>query len=87
MEVLWQQGFWKRCYINLFSNLQMFTPPFLLCPPQELPLKVQQVLGIYVPSSSEKESPDSQASETQHLFGQSQAGAAASNSTRAPTYP
>uniref|UniRef100_A0A7N6C5G1 TBC1 domain family member 15 n=1 Tax=Anabas testudineus TaxID=64144 RepID=A0A7N6C5G1_ANATE len=56
---------------------------------KELPLKVQQVLGIYVPSSSEEDSPESQASETQHLLGKPQAGAAAAaaNSTRGPTYP
>lgn len=65
----------------------MFTYLLLLCP-QELPLKVQQVLGIDVPSSSEEEeSPDSQTSETQHLLCQPQAGAAASVSTCGPTYP
>ncbi|KAM7387430.1 hypothetical protein PAMA_009852 [Pampus argenteus] len=52
---------------------------------KELPLKVQEVLGLYVPSSSD-ESPDSQASETQHLLSQSQAGAASSNAAP-PTYP
>ncbi|XP_061761599.1 TBC1 domain family member 17 [Nerophis ophidion] len=38
---------------------------------KELPLKVQEVLGLYVPSSSEDESSDSQASETQRPLGQS----------------
>uniref|UniRef100_A0A8C4IBU0 TBC1 domain family member 15 n=1 Tax=Dicentrarchus labrax TaxID=13489 RepID=A0A8C4IBU0_DICLA len=47
---------------------------------KELPLKVQQVLGLYIPSSSEEDSPDSQASETQRLLSESQAGAASSNS-------
>ncbi|KAK2833045.1 hypothetical protein Q5P01_016934 [Channa striata] len=54
---------------------------------KELPLKVQQVLGIYVPSSSPEDSPNHQNSETQHLLGQSQAGAASSNSAHVPTYP
>ncbi|XP_041823777.1 TBC1 domain family member 17 [Melanotaenia boesemani] len=54
---------------------------------KELPVKVQQVLGLYVASSSEENSPDSQTSETQHLLSQSQTGAAASNSTHVPTYP
>ncbi|KAF3699813.1 TBC1 domain family member 17 [Channa argus] len=54
---------------------------------KELPLKVQQVLGLYVPSSSAEISPDPQNSETQCLLGQSQAVAAASNSAHVPTYP
>uniref|UniRef100_A0A3Q4ME92 TBC1 domain family, member 17 n=1 Tax=Neolamprologus brichardi TaxID=32507 RepID=A0A3Q4ME92_NEOBR len=62
---------------------------------EELPVKVKQVLGLYVPPSSEEESPDSQASETQRLLSQSQEGAAASNSpddlslspSRPPTVP
>uniref|UniRef100_A0A3Q3IV06 Rab-GAP TBC domain-containing protein n=1 Tax=Monopterus albus TaxID=43700 RepID=A0A3Q3IV06_MONAL len=53
---------------------------------KELPLKVQQVLGLYVPSSSEESSPDSQANETQHLLGLSPAGAAAASNS-VPTYP
>uniref|UniRef100_A0A8D3DFZ1 TBC1 domain family, member 17 n=1 Tax=Scophthalmus maximus TaxID=52904 RepID=A0A8D3DFZ1_SCOMX len=53
---------------------------------KELPLKVLQVLGLYVPPSSEEDSPDSQASETQRLLGQSQAGASCSTSARGPTY-
>ena len=69
-------------------------PPLPL--PQELPRKVQQVLGLYVPSSSEEEgedSPDSQASEMQRLPGRPQpgdageAGAACSDSACGPTYP
>lgn len=64
-----------------------FTPPILLCPPQELPIKVQQVMGLYIPSSSEEDSPESQASETQRLLGQSEAGAASCSSARGPTYP
>uniref|UniRef100_A0A8C2WUS6 TBC1 domain family, member 17 n=1 Tax=Cyclopterus lumpus TaxID=8103 RepID=A0A8C2WUS6_CYCLU len=60
---------------------------------KELPLKVQQVLGLYVPSSSEEDSPDSQASETRRLLGESPAGASSSSSSssphaaRVPTYP
>uniref|UniRef100_A0A8P4JXW0 TBC1 domain family, member 17 n=1 Tax=Dicentrarchus labrax TaxID=13489 RepID=A0A8P4JXW0_DICLA len=54
---------------------------------KELPLKVQQVLGLYIPSSSEEDSPDSQASETQRLLSESQAGAASSNSACGPTSP
>uniref|UniRef100_UPI0037E979F4 TBC1 domain family member 17 n=1 Tax=Semicossyphus pulcher TaxID=241346 RepID=UPI0037E979F4 len=54
---------------------------------KELPLKVQQVLGLYVPSSSEDDSPNSQASETQRLLDQSDAGAASCSSARAPSYP
>uniref|UniRef100_A0A669BEG8 TBC1 domain family, member 17 n=1 Tax=Oreochromis niloticus TaxID=8128 RepID=A0A669BEG8_ORENI len=60
--------------------LQLF-----LC--KELPVMVKQVLGLYVPPSSEEESPDSQASETQRLLSQSQEGAAASNPACGPSYP
>uniref|UniRef100_A0A3Q2WX86 TBC1 domain family member 15 n=1 Tax=Haplochromis burtoni TaxID=8153 RepID=A0A3Q2WX86_HAPBU len=60
--------------------LQLF-----LC--KELPVMVKQVLGLYVPPSSEEESPDSQASETQRLLSQSQEGAAASNSACRPSCP
>ncbi|KAM9780156.1 TBC1 domain family member 17 [Neosynchiropus ocellatus] len=42
---------------------------------KELPLKVQQVLGLYVPASSSDESPDSQADETERLLNGSQAAA------------
>lgn len=54
---------------------------------KELPLRVQQVLGLYIPSSSEENSPDSQASETQRLISQPQAGAASCNTAHCPTYP
>ncbi|XP_036945827.1 TBC1 domain family member 17 [Acanthopagrus latus] len=54
---------------------------------KELPLKVQQVLGLYIPSSSEEDSPDSQTSETQRLLAQSQAEAASCSSASGPTYP
>uniref|UniRef100_G3PGY3 TBC1 domain family, member 17 n=1 Tax=Gasterosteus aculeatus aculeatus TaxID=481459 RepID=G3PGY3_GASAC len=55
---------------------------------KELPLKVQQVLGLYSPSSSEEESPDRPAGETQRLLGEAQGGAAdASGPARVPTYP
>ncbi|KAK5913851.1 TBC1 domain family member 17 [Pseudochaenichthys georgianus] len=54
---------------------------------KELPLKVQQVMGLYVPSSSEEDSPDSQASETLRLLAESQAGAASCDSAPVPTYP
>ncbi|XP_074552112.1 TBC1 domain family member 17 isoform X1 [Halichoeres trimaculatus] len=54
---------------------------------KELPLKVQQVLGLYVPSSSEESSPNSQASETTRLLSQSEAGAASCSSAHVPTYP
>lgn len=60
--------------------LQLF-----LC--KELPVMVKQVLGLYVPPSSEEESPDSQASETQRLLSQSQEGAAASNPACGPSCP
>uniref|UniRef100_A0A1A8KV11 TBC1 domain family member 15 n=1 Tax=Nothobranchius kuhntae TaxID=321403 RepID=A0A1A8KV11_NOTKU len=43
---------------------------------KDLPLKVQHVLGLYIPNSSEENSPDSQSSETQRLLSQSEAGAA-----------
>uniref|UniRef100_A0A665SWA1 Rab-GAP TBC domain-containing protein n=1 Tax=Echeneis naucrates TaxID=173247 RepID=A0A665SWA1_ECHNA len=52
---------------------------------KELPLKVQQVLGLYFSSSSEEDSPDSQASETQHHLGQREGGAAAA--AHGPAYP
>ncbi|KAL6102495.1 tbc1d17 [Pungitius sinensis] len=55
---------------------------------KELPQKVQQVLGLYSPSSSEEESPERPAGETQRLLGEPQAGAAAPcGSARVPTYP
>ncbi|KAM4531720.1 TBC1 domain family member 17 [Odontesthes bonariensis] len=54
---------------------------------KELPLQVQRVLGLYVPSSSEEDSPDSQASEMQRLLSQPQAGAASSDLTHVPSYP
>uniref|UniRef100_A0AAQ5Z3Q0 Rab-GAP TBC domain-containing protein n=1 Tax=Amphiprion ocellaris TaxID=80972 RepID=A0AAQ5Z3Q0_AMPOC len=54
---------------------------------KDLPLKVQQVLGLYVPSSSDEESPDSQSSETQRLLAQSQAAAAASSSACGSSSP
>uniref|UniRef100_A0A671XL90 TBC1 domain family, member 17 n=1 Tax=Sparus aurata TaxID=8175 RepID=A0A671XL90_SPAAU len=54
---------------------------------KELPIKVQQVLGLYIPSSSEEDSPDSQTSETQRLLAQSQAEAASCSSASGPTYP
>ncbi|KAF7645181.1 hypothetical protein LDENG_00208820 [Lucifuga dentata] len=37
---------------------------------KELPVKVQEVLGLCTPPSSEEDSPNSQASETQHLLSQ-----------------
>lgn len=44
------------------------------CPPlQDLPLMVQQVLGLYSPSGPEG-SPDSQTSEPDHVVDQFQAG-------------
>ncbi|XP_017274792.1 TBC1 domain family member 17 [Kryptolebias marmoratus] len=51
---------------------------------KDLPLKVQQVLGLYNPSSSEDNSPDSQTEDAQRLLGQSEAGAASSH---VPTRP
>ncbi|KAK5856077.1 hypothetical protein PBY51_007697 [Eleginops maclovinus] len=54
---------------------------------KELPVKVQQVMGLYVASSSEEDSPDSQASETLRLLAESQAGAASCDSAYVPTYP
>ncbi|XP_056263659.1 TBC1 domain family member 17 [Pseudoliparis swirei] len=60
---------------------------------KELSLKVQEVLGLYIPSSSEEDSPDSsQASETRRLLASSPAGASSSSSSsspaaRVPTYP
>ncbi|XP_013888909.1 TBC1 domain family member 17 [Austrofundulus limnaeus] len=50
----------------------------LLCC-KELPLKVQQVLGLYDPSSSEESSPGSQSGEAQHRLDQSEAAAASSH--------
>ncbi|KAM6957210.1 TBC1 domain family member 17 [Aplochiton taeniatus] len=43
---------------------------------KDLPVKVQEVLGLYVPPSSDEESPDTEPHETQPLLGQSVAGAA-----------
>ncbi|XP_067087930.1 TBC1 domain family member 17 [Osmerus mordax] len=62
---------------------------------KELPGKVKQVLGVYVPSSSEEPSPDSDPTETQHLLCQSQPGTSAASQSRSggaavrppPTYP
>lgn len=65
---------------------------------QELPVKVQEVIGLYVPPSPDDEtSPESESHETQQLLSQSQAAATetsqSSNSTAAaaarprPTYP
>ncbi|KAM3863966.1 TBC1 domain family member 17 [Diretmus argenteus] len=57
---------------------------------KELPVKVQEVLGHYVPSSSEETSPDSEASETQRLLlSQAQAGDTSAHPacTAPPTYP
>lgn len=64
------------CALSGFSTLTLELTPRLSAPPQELPLKVQQVLGLYVPSSRE-DSPDSESGELQRLVGQSQAGAQA----------
>lgn len=47
--------------------------PHLCSPLQDLPLKVQQVLGLYSPPSPEG-SPESQTGETDHVLDQSQAG-------------
>ncbi|XP_035037140.1 TBC1 domain family member 17 [Hippoglossus stenolepis] len=58
---------------------------FIQC--KELPLKVQRVLGLHVPPSSDEDSPDSQAGEAQRLLSQSQAGASSSNSARGRPYP
>lgn len=62
---------------------------------KELPLKVQEVVGLFVPSSSEEQSPDSEVTETQPLLSQSQPGAAATSQSCSggavarppPTYP
>uniref|UniRef100_A0A8C7Q1K8 TBC1 domain family, member 17 n=1 Tax=Oncorhynchus mykiss TaxID=8022 RepID=A0A8C7Q1K8_ONCMY len=65
---------------------------------KELPVKVQEVIGLYVPPSPDDEtSPESESHETQQLLSQSQAAATetsqSSNSTTAaaarprPTYP
>ncbi|CDQ86691.1 unnamed protein product [Oncorhynchus mykiss] len=65
---------------------------------KELPVKVQEVIGLYVPPSPDDEtSPESESHETQQLLSQSQAAATetsqSSNSTAAaaarprPTYP
>ncbi|XP_076852739.1 TBC1 domain family member 17 isoform X2 [Brachyhypopomus gauderio] len=62
---------------------------------KELPVRVQEVLGLYVPSSSDEESPQSEARETDRLLSQSVAGGATacqpSNSHAThrppPTYP
>lgn len=47
--------------------------PDLCSPLQDLPLKVQQVLGLYSPPSPEG-SPESHTGETDHVLDQSQAG-------------
>lgn len=88
-------------FIVLQFDSRLCSPPSPPPSPQELPLKVQEVMGLYVPSSSEEESPDSQVSETQRLLSQPEAGAASCNSAPAagaagggggggppaPTYP
>ncbi|XP_024128491.1 TBC1 domain family member 17 [Oryzias melastigma] len=53
---------------------------------KELPVQVQQVLGLCDPSSSEENSSESQSSEAPPVLSQSQAGAAPSGS-HGPTYP
>ncbi|XP_060945395.1 TBC1 domain family member 17 [Limanda limanda] len=58
---------------------------FIQC--KELPIKVQRVLGLPVPPSSDEDSPDSQPGEAQRLLSQSQAGASSSNSARGRPYP
>ncbi|KAM9745123.1 TBC1 domain family member 17 [Menidia menidia] len=54
---------------------------------KELPLPVQRVLGLYVASSSEEDSPDSQSGERRRPVQPSPAGAASPASPRVPTYP
>uniref|UniRef100_A0AAY4DK61 Rab-GAP TBC domain-containing protein n=1 Tax=Denticeps clupeoides TaxID=299321 RepID=A0AAY4DK61_9TELE len=62
---------------------------------KELPVKVQEVLGLYVPSSSDEESPSSESRETECLLDQSEAGAVAAGQSHnrqtvhrpPPTYP
>ncbi|XP_029913158.1 TBC1 domain family member 17 [Myripristis murdjan] len=55
---------------------------------KELPVRVQEVLGLRSPSSSEEESPDTESSETQHLLSQSGGAAAAGPACiPPPTYP
>uniref|UniRef100_A0A6Q2XTG5 Rab-GAP TBC domain-containing protein n=1 Tax=Esox lucius TaxID=8010 RepID=A0A6Q2XTG5_ESOLU len=46
---------------------------------QELPGKVQEVIGLYVPPSSDETSPESESHETQHLLSQSQTAATATS--------
>ncbi|XP_062264243.1 TBC1 domain family member 17 [Platichthys flesus] len=58
---------------------------FIQC--KELPIKVQKVLGLHVPPSSDEDSPDSQPGEAQRLLSQSQAAASSSNSARGHPYP
>ncbi|KAJ7989477.1 hypothetical protein DPEC_G00304950 [Dallia pectoralis] len=42
---------------------------------KELPVKVQEVIGLWVPTSSEETSPESESHETQHLLSQSHTAA------------
>jgi len=85
----------RRGLRRSFTGRASLVPDLLTFPllPQELSLKVQEVLGLYIPSSSEEDSPDSsQASETQRLLASSPAGASSSSSSsspaaRVPTYP
>uniref|UniRef100_A0A3P8YWB6 TBC1 domain family member 15 n=1 Tax=Esox lucius TaxID=8010 RepID=A0A3P8YWB6_ESOLU len=46
---------------------------------KELPGKVQEVIGLYVPPSSDETSPESESHETQHLLSQSQTAATATS--------
>lgn len=84
-------------YFVLSSNWSNLSSLHSSSVSQELPVKVQEVIGLYVPPSPDDEtSPESESHETQQLLSQSQAEATetsqSSNSTAAaarprPTYP
>lgn len=63
---------WALFGQRLLKDVSKWSRP----PPQELPLKVQQVLGLYDPPSSQESSPESRSGEAQRLLDQSEAGAA-----------
>ncbi|XP_062841013.1 TBC1 domain family member 17 isoform X2 [Trichomycterus rosablanca] len=54
---------------------------------KELPVKVQEVLGLYHPPSSEEHSPDSEPKETDKLLCQSSSMNASASARPPPTYP
>uniref|UniRef100_A0A6Q2Y7F8 TBC1 domain family member 15 n=1 Tax=Esox lucius TaxID=8010 RepID=A0A6Q2Y7F8_ESOLU len=70
----------EAIYLQLACSMlyDITAPPPSPCS-QELPGKVQEVIGLYVPPSSDETSPESESHETQHLLSQSQTAATATS--------